>query len=192
MKRLLAGLLLFVGFIILVLSIIFRILQIVELGTPTDSLERAILDELYLVLFLDIVFAMIVLVGAMSALAAWKWGVALGGAIICALSMGIFFTATICGVIAVILIYLGKDEFQPRIIYVDERGHRIGGQPAYHGGAGYDEGYYDAGSGGYADYGAQEQYAQPQAQSNAPPITLVDQYGKAEDHYYSEDQGKWK
>jgi hypothetical protein len=182
-KRVIAGLLLFFGFIFNVATIIFLIVDIVELPDPQDSFQQAVLDEAYFALGLTIVFAVIVLVGAMSSLMGWKWGVSLAGAIICVLSFGIFFLATICGIVAVILLAVGKKDFEPRVVYVDESAYGYGAPQEYGYDPGYDDGYYEGGD-GYGGYEAQAQ--------QAPPIQLVDQYGAAQEHQYDESQQRYK
>jgi hypothetical protein len=103
------------------------------------------------------------------------------GAVLCLLSFGILFLGTLCGLVAVILLSISKDEFQPRVVYVDERAYGYGDQQGY-----YEEGeYYDDG-GGYDAYGQQA------APAEAPPIQLVDQYGASQEHQYNEAEHRYR
>ena len=187
-KRVVAGFLLFFGFIINTVTVVIVILDIVDIGTPENSADQALLNEAYLSLALNIIFASLILVGAMSALSGWKWGVAFGGAILCMLSMGIMFLASLCGLVAVILLWLGKNEFEARVVFVDEMGYDYGGQQEYYEDADTGDQYYE-GAGGY---GAYDTYQAQTATQEAPAIELVDQYGKVEAHHYNEGEHRYK
>ncbi len=186
-KRVIAGFVLFFGFIINTVTIILVILDIVDIGTAENSAEQARLNEYYLSLTLNIIFASLILVGAMSALSGWKWGIALGGAVLCLLSVGIMFLASLCGLVAVILLWFGKNEFKVQVVYVDERGHDYGGQQVYEDAETGDQ-YYE-GAGGYSVY---DNYQAQTTTQETPAIELVDQYGKAEAHQYNEEEHRYK
>jgi hypothetical protein len=179
-KRVIAGFLLFFGFIFNVITIVFVILDIVDRPNPTNALEQDILNELYFTLVVYIIFSVVVLIGAMSSLMGWKWAVAMGASVICVLSFGPYFLATVIGLAALVLLALSREEFQVRIVYVDEASYGYGGQDGYY----EDDGYYDDG-GAYEGYDA---YGQQAGVQEAPPIQLVDQYGAALEHQYDQTE----
>lgn len=178
-KRVLAGFLLFFGFLAIAVSIVGRFLEIMELGEPETTLDEQVLNELYLIAGLEAALAFLVVMGAMSSMAGWKWWLSMVGAVVCVLSMGAFLIASACGAIALVLLVMSRDEFVERVVYVDEDGGPYRGP--YGGSATYEETYYDDGMA----------YEDPGAYHEAPAITLVDQYGHAEARPYEERPGRY-
>ncbi len=169
-----AGFLLFFGFLAIVIQTVPVILDIMDMGDPENVLERSRLNELYFTLVLEIVLAVVVVLGAISSMAGWKWWLSMTGAIVCVMSMGMLLIASACGVIALVLLVMSKDEFVVRVVYVDEAGDPY--QAEYGATADYEGTYYGDGLA----------YEDPGAYHEAPAITLVDQYGHAEARPYEE------
>jgi len=178
-KRVLAGFLLFFGFLAIVIQTVPVMLDIMEAGQPENVLEQDIRNEAYFILVLEIVLAVVVILGAMSSMAGWKWWLSMTGTIVCVLSMGVLFIASACGAIALVLLVMSKDEFVVRVVYVDETGSDYPDQ--YGAPTAYEGTYYEEGMA----------YDDPGAYHEAPAISLVDQYGHAESRPYEEGQRRY-
>jgi hypothetical protein len=158
-KRLIAGILLFAGFIVSVATIMALLLEY--------DTYSAVLGDAKLFAAIQGVVAVIIIVGAMTSIAGRNWYISIVGAVLCTLSGGFYFIGSVLGLAALIILAISKDEFDPQVVYVDER--------AYAGGYAYDDGYEEQGW---------VEDETPPSYGEAPAITLVDQYGKADDHQY--------
>ena len=79
----------------------------------------------------------------MAAISGKSWTISLVGAVVCLLSVGILFLGSLCGLVALVLLILGKAEFED-LYYVDP------GSDQYYE-EGY-EGYYE----GEPQYGIEQ------------------------------------
>jgi hypothetical protein len=187
-KRGIAGLMLIMGGVFSVINIIIAFIDIWAIGTPDNSLEQAIVNELYIIAGLNIVFTVIIFAGAFSCFSAYSWGFSIAAAIICLLSVGFLFLSSVFGLVALIMLALGKEEFVPVIEYVDEFGRPYPAQQGqYYGNEPFTDQYYDDGAQYYDDAA----YEQAAGYQEAQPIQLVDQYGGTEDHQYDPAQQRY-
>jgi hypothetical protein len=188
-KRGIAGLMLLLGGVFSVINIIVAFMNIWAIGTPDNALEQAVVNELYIIAGLNIVFTVIIFAGAFSCFSAYHWGFSIAAAVICLLSVGFLFLSSVFGLVALVMLAIGKDEFEPVIEYVDEFGRPYPTQQGYYyGNEPYQDQYYDDGY-QYSDDAAYEQgagYQEPE------PIQLVDQYGGVEDHQYDPAEQRYE
>ncbi len=156
-KRFLAGILLFVGFIISVATIITLFLEYIDYeNTNPDAAQSRLAYA-----GIQSIVAVVIIIGAMAAISGKSWTISLVGAIVCLLSVGILVLGSLCGLVALVLLILGKAEFED-LYYVDP---------------GSDQ-YYEEGYEGY--YEGEPQYG----------IEQTDQYGRAQTWYYDDQQPK--
>ena len=105
---------------------------------------------LYTCAIIEIVFGVFALVGATMCFSGRSWGLALVGSIFCRLSIGLVFLGSLCGLIALILIAVSRDEFE-------------GGSPPYqpqYGGPQYGAPAYQYPQDPYQQQGYQDPYQQ--------------------------------
>ncbi len=111
-KRLIAGVLLVLAFIMALASAI----TILFMGSATDALDipfigEALSSALYVCGAIELVFGLLGLLGGVMAITGKSWGVAFVGAVFGMLSIGWAFLGFVCGLIALILLLFSKDEF---------------------------------------------------------------------------------
>ncbi len=157
-KRFLAGILLFVGFFISVATIISLFLEYLDLeSTDPDSARSRLIYA-----GIQSIVGVVIIIGAMAAISGKSWTISVVGAIACLLSVGILFIGSLCGLVALVLLIMGKSEFED-LYFVDP---------------GSDQ-YYEEGSDGYYEGGPQ--YA----------IEQRDQYGRVQTGYDDEQQPRY-
>ncbi len=113
-KRLLAGILLFAGFIISVATIITLFLDYLDYESTDPDLAGSRLTYAGI----QSINGIIIIIGAMSAISGKSWTISIVGAVACLLSVGIFFLGSVCGLVALVLLIISKSEFED-LYYVD-------------------------------------------------------------------------
>jgi len=113
-KRFLAGILLFAGFIFSVATIITLFLEYLDFeGSDPDTAQSRLTYA-----GIQSIVAVVILIGAMAAISGKSFNISVLGAIVCLLSIGIFFLGSVCGLVALILLIISKSEFVD-LFYVD-------------------------------------------------------------------------
>lgn len=157
-KRFLAGIVLFAGFIISVATIITLFLQYLDY----ESTDPYSAQSRFNYAVIQAIIGTIVLIGAMAAISGKSRAISLVGAVVCLLSGGILMLGSLCGLVALVLLILGKSEFDD--LYFADPGS---------------DQYYEDDNDGYYEGGPQ--YGMEQ----------TDQYGRIQTGYYDEQQPRY-
>ena len=107
-KRFLAGILLFAGFFISVVTIITLFLEYLDYeSTDPDSAQTRLTYA-----GIQAIVGVVILIGAMAAISGKSWTISVVGAVVCLLSVGYLFLGSLCGLVALVLLILAKSEFE--------------------------------------------------------------------------------
>ena len=135
-KRHIAGVLLIVSFVLgLVTTAIYFL-------ASEETTWEALAEEYMLIGVVNLVFSIAALLGGIYALSGTSWALSIAGSVGGIIATGPFFLGSVCGLVALILVVISKDEFDQvkqeremlkrgELVYVDEYGEPIEPEPYY-------------------------------------------------------------